>query len=247
MDNAADAEVELELKQVGLKRRLGYQDVLSNISLRLQPGDRLGLIGASGSGKTTVLRLINRLQDCDSGAIAWRGQPLASYEVTALRQQIMLVPQEPKLLGMTVAAALAYPLQIQRLPSSQIQERVQRWQQRFEISDDLLTRQEFELSVGQRQWVGLARGFITEPKVLLLDEPTSALDVGKAAHLGQLLSTMPCTCVIASHQFSILQNFCDRILWLEQGRIKLDAPIAAIDWASITQTLTHQTPDPIWD
>ncbi len=246
MDNAA-AEVELELKQVGLKRRLGYQDVLSDISLGVQSGDRLGLIGASGSGKTTLLRLINRLQDCDSGAIAWRGQPLASYGVTALRQQIMLVPQEPKLLGMTVAAALAYPLQIQRLPSAQIQERVQRWQQRFEISDDLLTRQEFELSVGQRQWIGLARGFIAEPKVLLLDEPTSALDVGKAAHLSQLLSTMPCTCIIASHQFSILQNCCHRILWLDQGRIKLDAPTVEVDWARVTQTLTHQTLDPVWD
>lgn len=231
---------QLQLQQVDVVASLSNQYLLQNISFDLFAGDRIGIIGASGSGKTTLLRLLNRLSNPNAGQILFEQQSLMDWPVLSLRQQVMLVPQEPKLLGMTVQAALAYPLRLQDIPEQTIPTRLKPWRQRLSIPDDWLNSTELQLSVGQRQLVSLARACVTEPKVCILDEPTSALDPGTIERVAQVLLASSMTLVVASHQFEFLAQVCDRILWLNQGKLILDAPISEVDWSAIKEQLTTQ-------
>lgn len=238
---------QLQLQQIDVVTELGNQYLLQNISLDVFTSERIGIIGASGSGKTTLLRLLNRLSSPTAGQILFEQQPLSDWPVLSLRQQLMLVPQEPKLLGMTVQDALAYPLQLQNLPDQDIASRVQTWRQRLGIPEAWLTSTELQLSVGQRQLVSLARACVTEPKLCLLDEPTSALDPGTIDRVIKALTASGMTLVIASHQYEFLNQICDRILWLNQGKLILDAPMSEIDWADIKAELTAQAEQDDWE
>lgn len=238
---------QLQLQQIDVVTELGNQYLLQNISLDVFTSERIGIIGASGSGKTTLLRLLNRLSSPTAGQILFEQQPLSDWPVLSLRQQLMLVPQEPKLLGMTVQEALAYPLQLQNLPDQDIASRVQTWRQRLGIPETWLTSTELQLSVGQRQLVSLARACVTEPKLCLLDEPTSALDPGTIDRVIKALTASTMTLVIASHQYEFLNQICDRILWLNQGKLILDAPMSEIDWADIKAELTAQAEQDDWE
>lgn len=237
---------QLQLQQIDVVTELGNQYLLQNISLDVFTGERIGIIGASGSGKTTLLRLLNRLSSPTAGQIQFEQQLLPDWPVLSLRQQLMLVPQEPKLLGMTVQDALTYPLRLQALPEQEIASRVQTWRQRLGIPDNWLTSTELQLSVGQRQLVSLARACGTEPKLCLLDEPTSALDPGTIDRVIKALMASGMTLMIASHQYEFLNQICDRILWLNQGKLVLDAPISEINWVDIKAELTAQAEQDDW-
>lgn len=238
--HADPSKPQLQLKQVDVVTSFGNQYLLQNISFEVITGERIGIVGTSGSGKTTLLRLLNRLSEPTSGHITFEQTSLPEWPVLSLRQQVMLVPQEPKLLGMTVQEALIYPLTLQKIPEQTIQKRVALWQQRFGIPDDWLNSTELQLSVGQRQRVSWARACISEPKICLCDEPTSALDPGTVERIIQVLLACPMTLLIASHQFDFLAKVCDRILWLEQGQLKLDLPIAEVNWSTIKAQMEEQ-------
>ena len=112
----------LQLSNVGLTDPLSKSQLLKEISFNLITGERLVLIGPSGSGKTTLLRLINRLQEPSTGKILFCSQPLEKIPIIDLRQQIVLVPQEPKLLGMSVNEALSYALKLQNISKADTDE-----------------------------------------------------------------------------------------------------------------------------
>jgi D-methionine transport system ATP-binding protein len=198
--------------------------LLTNISFQVNQSDRLAIVGPSGAGKTTLLRLINRLQDPTSGLIEWDSQPLCNLSIVKLRQQIVLVPQEPKLLGMTVEETLAYPLLLQQLSKLEIEQAIDTWQSQLSIPDDWLTRNELQLSLGQRQLVSIMRGLMMKPKLLLLDEPTSALDSDRAQQLIETLinsnQTEQTTIIMVSHQKEFVKQFAKYILTLKGGQIK---------------------------
>jgi D-methionine transport system ATP-binding protein len=231
---------QLQIQQVDVVTALGNQYLLQNISFEVFAGDRIGIIGVSGSGKTTLLRLLNRLSDPTSGHIAFEQKPLSDWPILSLRRQIMLVPPEPKLLGMTVQEALNYPLRLQNIPDQTLQTRVLSWRQRLGIADKWLSSTELQLSMGQRQLVSLARTCLSEPQICLLDEPTSALDPGSVERIAQGLTTSPMTLLIASHQFEFLAKVCDRILWLHQGQLHRDAPLTQINWSEVQAQLATQ-------
>ncbi len=213
----------LQLSDVGLSDPLGRDPLLEKISFTVNQGDRLAIIGPSGSGKTTLLRLINRLQDPHSGSIFFQSQPLKQFQVTRLRQQIVLVPQEPKLLGMTVQDALVYPLRLQKLPSTEINQRREYWRSQLSIPDDWLERNELQLSLGQRQLISIVRGLMMQPKLLLLDEPTSALDRDKALQLIKVLKTITedatTTILMVNHQLELVEQFAKQVLKLNKGKL----------------------------
>ena len=214
----------LQLSNVGLTDPLSKSQLLKEISFNLITGERLVLIGPSGSGKTTLLRLINRLQEPSTGKILFCSQPLEKIPIIDLRQQIVLVPQEPKLLGMSVNEALSYALKLQNISKAEINQRLQEWKSRLSIPNQWLERYESELSLGQRQIIGITRGLIIEPKILLLDEPTSSLDSLKANQIIKLLTNITqytqTAIVIVSHDLEVVKSFSKYILKLEQGKIR---------------------------
>jgi D-methionine transport system ATP-binding protein len=238
---------ELVLKQVTLERGQGSSAILDNISFTTKPGSKVGVVGASGAGKTTLLRLLNRLAEPDGGQIFWLGKPLSQYAAPLLRQQIMLVPQEPRLLGMTVEQAISYPLQLQRLSPAQIEQRTQLWQKRLPVPDEWRSRQELELSVGQRQWVSIVRALTAQPRILLLDEPISALDSGRIEQLAYGIKQLDCSVFIVSHQLSLIETTCDHVLWLDQGRLRQDCSALEMDWQSVKTLLAERNEILDWD
>lgn len=244
-DNSSSKQ--LQFKQVSLVTSIGRTGtgvpILTNISFEVFQGDRLCIIGPSGAGKTSLLRLMNRLSEPTSGAIYLENQDYRTIPVLQLRRQVMLVPQEPKLLGMTVKEALAYPLRLQQLPQRQINERSDEYRERLHIPTDWLERTELQLSVGQRQLVAIARALVIQPKILLLDEPTSALDAGLASHVLSVLADFALqdkmTILMVNHQLDMAQLFCTRLLYFQNGQLLQDAPVAQIDWKQLRESLVQ--------
>ena len=234
---------QLRLEQVNLSVSVGSHYLLKDISFEVFKGDRVAIVGPSGAGKTSLLRLLNRLSEPTAGSIYLENQEYRQIPVLQLRQQVTLVLQESKLLGMTVREALAYPLVLRGLPQPQIQQRLLHWTEQLQIPEDWLGRTEMQLSVGQRQLVALARALVIQPKILILDEPTSALDAGRASHLIQVLAQMALsrqtTILMANHQLELAQLFCTRVVHLQRGQLVQDAPNLALDWAKLRETFSQ--------
>ena len=235
---------QLSLDKVSLSASVGSQYLLKDISFEIAKTELICLIGASGAGKTSLLRLLNRLSEPSAGTIYLEGQDYRSIPVIQLRQQIVLVQQESKLLGMTVKEALAYPLSLRGLERLQIQQRILYWSDQLHIPQEWLERTEVQLSVGQRQTVAIARALVTQPKILLLDEPTSALDAGRASQLLQVLSNLAAagetTIVMVNHQLELAQAFCQRLLYLENGQLIQDSiNNSTLDWLKLKDKLVQ--------
>ena len=228
---------QLRLEQVNLTASVGTHYLLNIISFELFRGDRVAIVGSSGAGKTSLLRLLNRLSEPSAGSIYLENQQYPQIPVTQLRQQVTLVPQETKLLGMTVQEALAYPLVLRNLSRSQRLQQISHWIEQLHIPSEWLERTEVQLSLGERQLVGIARALVIQPKILLLDEPTSALDIGRASHLLQVLSqlatTSQTTIFMVNHQLELAQLFCTRVLHLQQGQLIQDSPNGQLDWTKL--------------
>lgn len=232
---------QLQLEQVSLTDARGLHFLLKEISWAVYPGDRWGLVGASGSGKTSLLRLLNRLSEPTAGTIYLQGQPIRQIPSLKLRQRVMLVPQEPRLLGMTVQEALTYPLRLRGLPQIKIEQRLETLINQFQLPREWLGRSEIQLSVGQRQLVAIARALGPNPEILLLDEPTSALDAGRIEHLTQVLGQYPqTTLILASHQLDLVRQVCDRVVQLQQGVVVQNTASASLDWEKLRLSFKQQ-------
>jgi D-methionine transport system ATP-binding protein len=232
----------LQIEKVSLKAKIGPYYLLQDISFQVFPGDRIAIIGPTGAGKTSLLRLINRLSEPSSGNIYLNGQDYRQISPISLRCQVNLLLQEPKLLGMSVKEALIYPLKLQKLDSKEIQQRLVEVLQQLNIPNEWLERTEVQLSVGQRQLVAIARSFMLQPQVLLLDEPTSALDRAKANTviqvLRQLTDDKKIAVLMVNHQLDIAEKFANRLLYLQNGSLMSDLTIGQIDWSEISDRLS---------
>jgi D-methionine transport system ATP-binding protein len=231
----------MQVKEVSLAASIGSAYLLQDISFQVNRGDRLVIIGPSGAGKTSLLRLLNRLSTPTIGLIELEDRSINEIPVIGLRRQVVLVPQEAKLLGMRVEEALAYPLVLQQLPKKEINQRVETWRTALGISEKWLEQNELQLSLGQRQLVAIARALIMQPKILLLDEPTSTLDFGSATHilniLRQLTEDGHLTVIMVNHQLELVQHFANRILYLEAGKLQEDRATTELNWQQIQEKL----------
>jgi D-methionine transport system ATP-binding protein len=183
------------------------------------------------------LRQINRLISPISGKIYLDRQDISILPPQQLRRRIVLVSQETSLLGMKVREAIVYPLILQQLGRSEIDRRIEFWQEKLSIPDEWLEKEELQLSGGQKQIVAIARAFIMNPQILLLDEPTSALDFGRAQQVFNVVKESGMTVILVSHQWELLQGFCDRFIYLERGNLIFDQNIEQIDWQSLKERL----------
>ncbi|OLP19001.1 cobalt ABC transporter [Leptolyngbya sp. 'hensonii'] len=217
--------------------------LLQGISCQIFRGDRIAIVGPSGSGKTVLLKLLNRLIDPTRGQIYLEGQKFQRIPVIQLRQQILLVPQESRLLDMTVREALLYPLKLRHLTTPEMGDRLGQWTEQLQIPTDWLDKTELQLSVGQRQWVAIARALVAQPPVLLLDEPTSALDAGKTVRLLEVLSRLtanaPSTILMVNHQLEVAEQFADRVFHLNHGFLAQDALVRDISWSKLRDAIVQ--------
>lgn len=231
---------QLKVSQVSLAATIGMGFLLEDISFEVLAGERIAIVGPSGAGKTSLLRLLNRLNEASSGKILLENQDIRQIPPTQLRQQVTLVLQEAKLLGMTVQEAISYPLVLRLFPAMQIKERLIYWMERLHIPQDWLNRTEIQLSAGQRQLVAIARALVIQPKILLLDEPTSALDSGRGSYLIQVLTQISqefgTTILMVNHQLELAEQFSTKVLHLQQGKLMEFTASEKLDWQQLRQT-----------
>lgn len=235
-----------------MRASVGAVEILKSLTFSLEAGELVALVGPSGSGKTSVLRLMNRLTEVSNGRILLAGEDIRKLPVVSLRRQVMLVNQESRLLGMTVRAALGYPLRLQKWSELAIAQAVDMWSARLRIPSEWMNRESVSLSLGQRQRVAIARALIAQPKVLLLDEPTSAQDVGYSEFLLTTLSEWVASkaveeieedessgrvVVMANHQIELVARHASRLLQLSDGQLVANKPAASVDWEALRTSL----------
>lgn len=224
----------------GKSNQLGHP-ILQDISFQAFAGERIAIVGATGAGKTSLLRLLNRLDDPTNGKIYLENREYRQIPAIELRKCVTLLPQESKLLGMKVKQALAYPLVLRGLKKQKIEPIVNEWIEKLQIPNDWLEKTELQLSAGQRQIIAIARALLIQPKVLLLDEPTSALDTGSAQRLIEILIKMSqdhqMIILMVNHQLDLAQKFCTKILQLQQGKLLANQTAAEINWEKLHQSL----------
>jgi D-methionine transport system ATP-binding protein len=235
---------QLRLDRLSLVTPVGSRYLLKEISAEICQGDRVVLAGASGAGKTLLLQLLNRRVEPTSGEIYLEGQEIRKIPPLKLRRSIPLVPQEPKLLGMTVEQTLAYPLELRGVKPPEIQKRIQEWRTILQIPVSWMSRTEAQLSLGQRQQVALVRALAIQPAILLLDDPLVLLDRGSSdrllAVLTELSQTQHMTIVISGRNVDRMQDFGQRVLYLHEGELQQDLQGDRIDWTALT-TAIEQT------
>ncbi len=231
----------LQLKSIDYTPPNFTRPLLTDISLSLAAGECITLTGITGAGKSTLLRLLNRLSEPTGGQILLNEVDYRSISPVTLRQRVMLVSQEPKLLGMKVREALAYPLQLQSLDGAEIKQRILTVSEQFEIPTDWFDRTQLQLSVGQQQLVSIVRGIVTQPQVLLLDEPIASLDASTAERILTNINTIcrshQIGAIVVNHQLELAARFSDRLLYLHDGKLLIDEVSTSVDWQHLQQQI----------
>ncbi|HKV77830.1 MAG TPA: ATP-binding cassette domain-containing protein [Candidatus Sulfotelmatobacter sp.] len=198
--------------------------VLSGLNLRIAHGEILVLLGRSGSGKTTTLKLVNRLVSPTSGQILVNGVPNDQVDVIRLRRGIGYVIQESGLFPhFTVERNIGLVPKIEGWPEERIRGRVQEMLQLVGLSADLASRYPHQLSGGQRQRVGVARALAADPAILLMDEPFGALDPLTRDELQRefllLQQRVHKTVVFVTHDLREALRLGSRIALMEAGKL----------------------------
>lgn len=215
------AEVSLELKEIKKSFTEG-EAVLDNISLEISKGEFITLLGSSGCGKTTTLRIIAGLEQPDAGSVWLDGREVTGLEpnqrdVNTVFQNYALFPH------MNVAENIGYGLKLKKVPKSEIRKKVSRMLELVQL-EGYEKRKPSELSGGQKQRVAIARALVNNPKVLLLDEPLGALDLqlrrAMQIELKHLQKKLGITFIYITHDQEEAINMSDRIAVMRDGRIE---------------------------
>ena len=228
----------IEFQQVHKTYRVAGREIpaLNPTSLTIEDGQVFGLIGHSGAGKSTMLRLINRLEEPSGGKIIVDGEDVTAFNASQLRgfrQQVGMIFQHFNLLASkTVADNVALPLTLAgELSRSEIDKRVTELLARVGLSDHA-RKYPAQLSGGQKQRVGIARALSTNPKILLCDEATSALDPQTTASVLQLLAEinreLKLTIVLITHEMDVIRRVCDRVAVMDAGQIVEQGSVAEV-------------------
>jgi osmoprotectant transport system ATP-binding protein len=218
----AEANPAIEFRDVSY--RVAGTQVLSGFNLQVQSGETLVLLGRSGSGKTTSLKLVNRLLSPTSGEVRVKGVPNAEADLIRLRRSIGYVIQDVGLFPhFSVERNIGLVPRIEGWPEERIRARVQELLQMVGLAPETASRYPHELSGGQRQRVGVARALAADPEILLMDEPFGALDPLTRDELQRefllLQQRLHKAVVFVTHDLREALRLGSRIALMEAGRL----------------------------
>jgi len=219
---------EIEFSKVNFYYKNSKYPSLQECNLKIMPGEKVGIIGQTGAGKTTFLRLLTGLDSASSGSIYLDGHEISTLHPVEIRQNVGVMPQEPFLFSGTLKEniELSNPISKERMMDlikiTGLDELVKKSGQ----GDGLQVGERgSNLSVGQRHLVALARAILNDPSIIVLDEPTTGLDVGLektlVTHVKQVLKDK--TLIVITHRFAALE-LVDRVIVLNNGKIVADGP-----------------------
>ncbi len=199
-------------------------EVLKGLSLAVPEHQVTVVIGPSGGGKSTLVRLINRLEDPSSGQISLFAENILNLDVLQLRRRIGVVPQKPLMFDGSVMENLQRPFEYRgESPPGPEDDLTISTLSLCRLKASLLPQKARSLSLGEQQRVSLARALICRPNILVLDEPTSALDRPTAdrlaATLRDICGKQNLTMLMVTHDLRLAEQVADRIAYLEDGRI----------------------------
>ena len=249
-ENAVTASVDVSMREKpsiepilevrDLRKRFGSLEVLKGVSLQVQRGEVIAIIGPSGSGKSTLLRCVNFLEEPTGGDILFEGKRIeyrsssfsgrhrAKKDITKLRSEIGMVFQSFNLWPhkTVVGNIIEAPVYVKRIPRATATQEAEDLLERFGLGDK---RDEYplRLSGGQQQRVAIIRALAMAPKVMLFDEVTSALDpelVGEVLDALEKLAQAGMTMLVVTHEMGFAKDCSSRLLFIDQGQIQEQGP-----------------------
>jgi ABC-type bacteriocin/lantibiotic exporter with double-glycine peptidase domain len=215
----------IEINNVSFRYNENMPNVLTNIGLKIRSGQYIAIVGKTGCGKSTLMRLLLGFETPQRGAIYFDGQDIARLDLRSLRQNIGSVMQNGQLFSADIFSNI-----VVSAPWLSVQDA---WQaaEMAGIADDIrampmgmhtmISEGSGGISGGQRQRLLIARAIVAKPRILIFDEATSALDNITQKHVSQALDSLRCTRIVIAHRLSTIRH-CDRIIVLEDGCIKED-------------------------
>ncbi|MDR0501929.1 MAG: ATP-binding cassette domain-containing protein [Treponema sp.] len=223
----------IELK--GISKKYGEVTAVKRVDLTIPPGCIYGIIGRSGAGKSSLLRVISLLETPDTGEVRYNGERVDTLQGKALlekRRRMGMIFQNFNLLGSRSASAnIAYPLEIAGMNKKQIEERVNELMEMVDIADKRKARLR-ELSGGQKQRVAIARALAVNPDVLFCDEATSSLDPQTTRSILGLIRSLQeqlkITVILITHQMEVIKEICHEVAVMDTGIIAESGSVASV-------------------
>lgn len=223
-----DEKPVLEVKH--LVKYFGEREILKDIDFNIHKGDVVSIIGASGSGKSTMLRCINMLEVPTSGQIMYMGEPITDTDkaITLYRTKVGMVFQQFNLFNnMTVLQnCMVGPVKVLKQDKEVARKTALKYLDKVGMAQ-YINAKPSQLSGGQKQRIAIARALAIEPQVLLFDEPTSALDpqmVGEVLAVMRDLAKEGLTMIIVTHEMAFARDVSTRVVFMADGVIAEDAP-----------------------
>lgn len=213
------------IETVNLRKEFKHLEVLKGISMKVEKGEVVVIIGPSGSGKSTFLRCLNKLEETDGGQIIFEGKPLVTdkHSINKLRQKMGMVFQQFNLFPhMTVLRNITLgPVKLKKISERDANKIAENLLAKVGLSDKS-NAYPAQLSGGQKQRVAIARALAMSPDVMLFDEPTSALDpemVGEVLQVMKKLAEDGMTMVVVTHEMGFAREVADRVVFIDDGQI----------------------------